>query len=107
VISSVIWAAWHVPYGLAGIHRLGGVPTGCTAAVVPLGIFGSGLVIGWLWLRTRSLWIAVSAHGALNNWGQYAFRFVAGEGQPIDGLVLASGGMALIALGTILLFRKT
>jgi membrane protease YdiL (CAAX protease family) len=107
VISSAIWAAWHVPYGLAGIQRLDGVPTGWTALVLPLGIFGSGLVIGWLWLRTNSLWIAASAHGSLNNWGQYAFKFVSGEGQPIDSLVLASGSLALIALGAILLFRKT
>jgi len=95
----MIWAIWHVTYALTGIHRPHGVSAGWTALVVPLGIFGSGLVIGWLWLRTESLWIAASAHGALNNWGQYAFKFVSGEGQP-DGLVLASGGLALIALGT-------
>jgi membrane protease YdiL (CAAX protease family) len=69
VISSMIWATWHVPYALTGIHRLDGVLAGWTALVVPLGMFGSGLVIGWLWLRTKSLWIAASAHGALNNWG--------------------------------------
>jgi membrane protease YdiL (CAAX protease family) len=106
VISSMIWAAWHLPYALSGIQRLDGVSAGWTALVVPLGVFGSGLVIGWLWLRTKSLWLAASAHGALNNWGQYAFKFVWAEGQPIDGLVLASGGLALIALGAILLFRE-
>jgi membrane protease YdiL (CAAX protease family) len=78
VISSVIWAVWHVPYALAGIQRLEGVPAGWTALVVPAGIFGSGLVIGWLWLRTQSLWIVAIAHGALNNWGQYAFKFTSG-----------------------------
>ena len=101
----MLWATSHVPYALAGIQRLEGVPAGWAALVVPPGIFGSGLVIGWLWLRTESLWITAGAHGALNNWGQYAFKFVSGEGQPIDGLVLASGGLALIALGAILLFR--
>ncbi len=107
VISSVIWAVWHVPYALAGIQRLEGVPAGWTAVVVPLGIFGSGLVIGWLWLRTQSLWIAAIAHGALNNWGQYAFKFTSGEGQPIDALILSFGGLALIGVGAILLFRET
>jgi hypothetical protein len=61
-------------------------------------------------------WVAVASDeepldcgqrpGALNNWGQYAFKFVSGEGQPIDGLVLASGSLALIALGAILVFRE-
>jgi membrane protease YdiL (CAAX protease family) len=107
VISSLIWSAWHAPYALSGIQHLDGVPAGWTALAVPLGVFGSGLVIGWLWLRSRSLWITAIAHGALNNWGQYAFKFVAGEGQRSDALVLASGGLALIALGAILLFRET
>jgi membrane protease YdiL (CAAX protease family) len=106
VISSVIWSTWHAPYALAGIQRLEGVPAGWTALVVPVSIFGSGLVIGWLWLRTRSLWITAIAHGAVNNWGQYAFKFVSGNGQPSDALVLASGGLALIAVGAILLVRK-
>jgi membrane protease YdiL (CAAX protease family) len=32
----------------------------------------AGLIIGWLWLRTESIWLAAIAHGAMNNWGQYA-----------------------------------
>jgi membrane protease YdiL (CAAX protease family) len=107
VISSVIWAVWHIPYALPGIQHLDGVPPGWTALVAPAGIFGSGLVIGWLWLRTESIWITAIAHGALNHWGQYAFKFVCGEGQPSDVLVLGSGGLALIAAGTILLPRTT
>jgi membrane protease YdiL (CAAX protease family) len=102
-ICSAVWAVWHVPYMLAGIQHLEGVPLRWVVLVVPAGIFGSGLVIGWLWLRTGSIWIAAIAHGALNHWGQYAFKFVAGEGQPLDALVLASGEVALIIVGLILL----
>lgn len=104
VITSVVWALWHVPYVLAGIQHLDRVPVGWTALAVPPGIFGSGLIIGWLWLRTESIWIAAIAHGALNNWGQYAFKFVAGAGQSSDVLVLGSGGLALILTGASLLF---
>jgi membrane protease YdiL (CAAX protease family) len=107
VICSIIWAIWHTPYVWAGILHLEGVPPAWTAIVTPVGIFGSGPVIGWLWLRTKSIWIAAVAHGALNNWGQYAFKFVSGEGRPSDGLVLAAGGVALIAVGAILLVRET
>lgn len=103
VITSVVWALWHVPYALSGIQHLDGVPVGWTALAVPPGIFGSGLIIGWLWLRSESLWIAAIAHGALNNWGQYVFKFVAGAGQSSDLLVLGSGSLALILTGTLLL----
>lgn len=106
VITSVAWAIWHVPYALAGIQHLDRVPVGWTALVVPPGIFGSGLIIGWLWLRTESIWVAAIAHGALNNWGQYAFKFVSGAGQSSDLLVLGSGSLALILTGTSLLLFK-
>ena len=105
VICSAIWAFWHIPYALAGIQHLEAVPPSWAALGIPVGVFGSGLIIGWLWLRTESIWIVAIAHGALNNWGQYAFKFVSGEGQPSDVLVLASGGLALISVGTILLQR--
>ena len=100
-ITCAIWAVWHVPYELAGIQHLDGVPPTWAALAVPVGIFGSGLIIGWLWLRTESIWLVAIAHGSLNHGGQYAFKFVSGEGQSIDVLVLAAGGMALIALGVI------
>jgi len=105
IICSAIWAVWHVPYALAGIQHLDGVPPAWAALVLPFGIFGSGLVIGWLWLRTGSIWIVAIAHGALNNWGQYAFKFTSGEGQLSDALVLASGGISLVGVGAILLQR--
>ncbi len=103
VISALIWAIWHIPFALAGIQYLEGVPPTLAAAVIPFSIFGAGLIIGWLWLKTQSLWIVTLAHGSLNNWGQYAFKFTHSEGQPIDALILAIGGLALIVTGTLLL----
>jgi hypothetical protein len=46
------------------------------ALTVPVGIFAAGLVIDWLWLKTESIRIVSLAHGALNNWGQYAFKYM-------------------------------
>ena len=102
-VTSAIWAVWHVPYAFGGIHHLDGVAAAGTAIVVPAGIFGAGLVIGWFWLRTRSIWIVAIAHGALNNWGQYAFKFLSVEGALSDIVLLAAGDAALLAVGAILL----
>jgi membrane protease YdiL (CAAX protease family) len=106
VLSSVLWALSHVPYALAGIQHLNRVPLVWTALVVPVGVVGSGLVLGWFWMKTESLWIVAIAHGALNNWGQYAFKFVAGAGQTSDALVLSSGSFALVTLGIILCWTR-
>jgi CAAX protease family protein len=102
-VSALIWAFWHIPYELSGIHHLDGVPASLTALIMPIGISGAGLVIGWLWMRTESIWMVTLAHGALNNWGQYAFKFIEGP-KGIDGaLVLGAGGLALLVVGSLLL----
>jgi CAAX protease family protein len=103
VVCALIWAFWHTPYALSGIHHLDGVPALLTALILPIGVAGAGLVIGWLWMRTESIWMVALAHGALNNWGQYAFKFMEGPGGIDGALVLGAGGMALLAVGGLLL----
>lgn len=76
LIGGLIWALWHVPFILSGISYVGGLPTYLILLISPFGIFGAGLVISWLWVRTKSIWIVSIAHGALNNWGQYAFKYM-------------------------------
>ena len=52
------------------------------ALSIPLGIAATGLILGWLWLRTESIWLVAIAHGASNSWGQYAFRYMQDSGTP-------------------------
>jgi uncharacterized protein len=102
VITSVIWAAWHVPFELSGIQHIDGVSPAHLAVTLPFGIFGTGLVIGWLWVRTGSIWIVTLAHGALNSWGQYAFKYMMFVRAP-DSVVGAAGGLAVLVVGALLL----
>ena len=103
VVASLIWALWHVPFGLSGIQHIDGLSPVRVALLVPFGTIAAGLVIGWLWVRTESIWIAAIAHGALNNWGQYAFKFMEDFAVPDQSVVLAAGFVALYGLGTMLL----
>jgi CAAX protease family protein len=80
VATAIIWGFWHVPFQLSGIQHIDGVSPMRLAFTLPFGIMIAGLIIGWLWLRTESIWIAAIAHGALNNWGQYAFQVHEGLG---------------------------
>jgi membrane protease YdiL (CAAX protease family) len=106
VVTSVVWAVWHVPLQLSGVQHVDGVSPIMLAATMPFGIFATGLVIGWLWLRTESIWIVAIAHGALNNWGQYALKYMQFVEAP-DSVVAAAGSIAVLMVGTILLFRYT
>jgi len=104
VLTSLIWAAWHIPFVLSGIQHVDGVSPVSLVLTAPFGIFATGLVIGWLWLKTESIWIVSLAHGALNNWGQYAFKYMQFVRAP-DSVVGGASVLALLVLGILLLTR--
>lgn len=104
VVTSAIWALWHLPFIFSGILKMDGVTTLTTLAVAPFGTFAAGLFIGWLWLRSKSIWIVSIAHGALNNWGQYAFKYVDDFKIASPALVLFSGSLALLLVSALLLW---
>jgi membrane protease YdiL (CAAX protease family) len=107
VAVAAIWALWHISFVLSGILRVEAVNATTLAAILPAGQFGAGIVIGCLWVRTRSIWIVSIAHGSLNNWGQYAFKLMRDVPavQAHEAPILAAGSAALVALGCVLLTR--
>lgn len=102
LLTSAVWAAWHIPFQLSGVQHVDGVSPVILAVTLPIGTFGAGLVIGWLWLKTESIWIVSLAHGALNNWGQYAFKYMQFV-QAQDLIVVSAGSLAVLVLGALLL----
>jgi membrane protease YdiL (CAAX protease family) len=102
VLTSGIWAVWHVPFALSGVQHIDGFSPAALALTLPIGIFAAGLVIGWLWVKTESIWIVSIAHGAFNNWGQYALKYMR-YGRAPDLIVGGAGVLAVLVLGTLLL----
>ena len=103
VLTSIIWAGWHVPFGLSGIHHIEGMSPMEVALGVPVGVAASGLILGWLWVRTESIWLVAIAHGAFNNWGQYSFKYMTDFTVPDPGSVAGSGFIGLYVVGIVLL----
>jgi membrane protease YdiL (CAAX protease family) len=83
VVTAIIWGFWHVPF--VSPMRL--------AATLPFGIMVNGLIIGWR---------------ALNNWGQYAFKYMKDSLTPdavsSDLAALRAGSVALLVVGVSLLW---
>lgn len=108
VATSIIWGFWHVPFQLSGIQHIDGVSPMTLVIALPFGIMIVGLIIGWLWLRTESIWIVTIAHGALNNWGQYAFKYMKDSVTPdavnSDLAALRAAAVALLVVGVSLLW---
>ncbi|KQY77240.1 metal-dependent membrane protease [Microbacterium sp. Root1433D1] len=64
ILSGVIWGAWHSPVILLG-YNFG--RTDLTGVLLMIGgCVAWGIVLGWLRLRSASVWPAVIAHGSLN-----------------------------------------
>ena len=102
LVMSFAWALWHVPFALAGIHHIDDASAVRVAISVPLANVGIGLVLGWLWIKTRSIWMVALAHGAANNWGQYVFKYLNDFTRADAILVLDAGGRAVLLLGMAL-----
>jgi membrane protease YdiL (CAAX protease family) len=102
LLTSFAWALWHVPYALAGIHQVDGASAVRVAISVPLANVGIGLVLGWLWMKTRSIWMVTLAHGAAHSWGQYLFKYLNDFSRADPILVLDAGGRAVLLLGMAL-----
>jgi membrane protease YdiL (CAAX protease family) len=105
VLTAIIWALWHVPFELSGIQHIDGISPLRLAIGFPVGILAAGLVLGWLWLRTESVWLCAIAHGSLNSLGQYAFKFMPdAPATDADLLTLLAGFLALLSVGGVLLW---
>jgi uncharacterized protein len=104
VLSAAIWALWHVPYSISGILHVENVSRLGVALVHPLGTFGAGLFLAFLWFRTGSLPLVSLAHGAFNNWGQFAFKYMKTSGQH-DLTLLVLVAIAALAVGSAALAR--
>jgi hypothetical protein len=60
------------------------------------------VVVSAIALETESIWIVSLAHGALNNWGQHAFKYMR-FGQAPDMVIVSAGSLAILILGAFLL----
>jgi len=74
VFSGIIWGVWHAP-AIAQGHNYPDHPI--------LGIFLMtvfcillGIIIGWMYLNTRSPWVAAFAHGSINAWAGLPYLFL-------------------------------
>ena len=61
----VIWGYWHLPIGLMG-WNFPNAPVLGALVLTPLGTIFMGIYLGWLYLRSKSIWMPTLAHAAMN-----------------------------------------
>lgn len=73
-ISGAIWGVWHAP-AIAQGHNY---PDHPILGILLMTVFCVllGIIIGWMYLKTRSPWVAALAHGSINAWAGLPYLFL-------------------------------
>ncbi|MGI9823359.1 lysostaphin resistance A-like protein [Agromyces sp. Marseille-Q5079] len=98
VLTGVIWGLWHSPIILLGYNYQRTDLLGVLAMVVFCVL--TGVVVGWLRLRSASVWPAVIAHGAINTATAQWLIFVHADDLPVGpwGTILGWPGWMLLVV---------
>lgn len=101
LVSGAIWGVWHAPLILLGYNYQRTDLAGVGFMVVFCVLVG--IVIGWLRLRSASVWPAVVAHAALNTAVSVFLIFVDARDLPAGpwGSLLGWPGWILLALAAV------
>ena len=104
LLMGVIWGIWHWPVIFMG-YEYGSSYPGYPWVGPLLFIwvtFGLGVFLGWLTLRSKSVWPAVIGHAAINGVAGVAVFVIAGEPNmllgPLPVGIIGSVGFALVAI---------
>jgi len=65
ILLGIIWGYWHLPIGLMG-WNFPEHPVLGALILTPLSMIFLGIYLGWLYLRSKSIWIPTLAHAAIN-----------------------------------------
>lgn len=99
LISGTLWGLWHAPVILLGYNF--GRPDIVGLALMVGGCLAWGVLLGWLRLRSASVWPAALAHGSLNAAGGTVVLLVAAGETPDLGVVGPLGVVAWIVLAVV------
>ena len=65
VLLGIIWGLWHLPIGLMG-WNFPDHPVVGALVLTPISTVFMGAFLGWLYLRSGSIWMPAMAHAAMN-----------------------------------------
>lgn len=100
ILSGAIWGLWHAPLTLLG-HNYG-LTDWRGVAMMVVNCIVMGVVLGWLRLRSASVWPAVFAHAAINAGAGIPFYF-GDAAAPPNMLVVGAGWFSWVLLAVLVM----
>jgi membrane protease YdiL (CAAX protease family) len=75
ILLGLIWGYWHAPVILMGFNFPNN-PVWGALVLMPLGTIFLGIFLGWIYLRSKSIWIAALAHASGNLFSGIVFQLI-------------------------------
>jgi uncharacterized protein len=97
LVSGIIWGLWHVPLILTGQYIHGPIPW-LASLVFLASVTADAFLLGWMRLRTGSVWPAAIGHASWNAIIQGAFD----RSTPSPSIWVGEGGVLTMAATVIL-----
>ena len=97
IFSGIIWGVWHAP-AIAQGHNY---PDHPILGILLMTVFCVllGIIIGWMYLNTRSPWVAALAHGSINAWAGLPYLFLKPDfDTALGGTLTSVPGWAVMGL---------
>jgi len=97
IFSGIIWGVWHAP-AIAQGHNY---PDHPILGIMLMTVFCVllGIIIGWMYLNTRSPWVAALAHGSINAWAGLPYLFLKPDfDTALGGTLTSVPGWAVMGL---------
>lgn len=102
VLHGVVWGLWHAPIIAMGYNYPGHPVIGILMMTVFCGLVG--VVFGWLYYASGSIWTTCLAHGVMNQGGAYLMMVIVASLHPLLGGMLGLIGQIVLALFILWLF---
>ncbi len=96
VVLGAIWGYWHLPIILMG-YNFPSQPILGAFLLMPLGTIFLGIFLGWIYLRSRSIWMPALAHTAINLFSGFLYGMTMHQNEILRQLVwIAAWGIVAI-----------
>ncbi len=103
VLTGIVWGLWHAPAILQGLNYPSAPVLGVFLMVVFCLILGT--LLGWLWLRTGSVWAPAFGHGAINAMAGLPVLLLSGVDLTWGGTLASVAGWPPLALLAVFALR--
>ncbi len=105
LLLGLIWGYWHAPVILMGFN-FPDHPVLGALVLMPIGTVFLGIFMGWVYLRSRSIWITALAHASGNLFSGIVFQLVDMKKSDLYQQILWIGFWGLVAIPCLISLHK-